>query len=255
MSCNRVVVWFSCGAASAVAAKWTVLKYGKQTRVVYCDTGSEHPSNAKFLLDVQGWLGVDITILKSKRYKDIWDVFKKRRYLSGVKGALCTVEMKKMLRHEYQQPDDLQVFGFTVEEKARAKRFEENNPECFVEWPLIEKGYAKGDCLAALQRRGIELPEMYRLGYKNNNCIGCVKGQQGYWNKIRVDFPKTFDRMAKMERELNAAICKTYAGDGKRKRVFLDELDPKAGNYGKEPDISCGLYCAAELVDLEVCDQ
>ena len=23
---------------------------------------------------------------------------------------------------------------------------------------------------------GIEIPVMYRLGYNNNNCVGCVKG-------------------------------------------------------------------------------
>jgi len=92
-------------------------------------------------------------------------------------------------------------------------------------------------------RAGIEIPKMYQLGYKNNNCIGCPKGQSGYWNKIRVDFPEVFKRMSKVERKLNVAINKSYAGDGKRKRVFLDELEPDVGNYKFEPDISCGLLC------------
>jgi hypothetical protein len=68
----------------------------------------------------------------------------------------------------------------------------------------------------------------------------------GYWNKIRVDFPEAFERMAKTERELNVAICKSYAGDGKRKRVFLDELDPEAGRYDPLPDIECGVLCVNE---------
>ena len=84
---------------------------------------------------------------------------------------------------------------------------------------------------------------MYKLGYKNNNCIGCVKGQSGYWNKIRKDFPEVFARMAKVERSLNVAINKSYAGDGLRKRVFLDELDPKAGRYKSEPSLGCGVLC------------
>ena len=84
---------------------------------------------------------------------------------------------------------------------------------------------------------------MYLMGYRNNNCIGCVKGQSGYWNKIRKDFPDVFDRMAKKERELNAAINKKYV-KGKRIRVFLDELDPNAGRY-EEEKISCGLFCGA----------
>ena len=41
-----------------------------------------------------------------------------------------------------------------------------------------------------IERAGLRLPEMYRLGYANANCVGCVKGGAGYWNKIRRDFPE-----------------------------------------------------------------
>lgn len=92
---------------------------------------------------------------------------------------------------------------------------------------------------------------MYRLGYKNNNCIGCVKGQAGYWNKIRVDFPERFAEMAMIERELGRTICKKeWKENGKRhlKRIFLDELPSDLGRYDAEPDISCGIICqTAEL--------
>lgn len=37
----RRVVWFSCGAASAVAAKLAVEKYGDGCTVVYCDTSGD----------------------------------------------------------------------------------------------------------------------------------------------------------------------------------------------------------------------
>jgi hypothetical protein len=90
---------------------------------------------------------------------------------------------------------------------------------------------------------------MYKMGYRNNNCIGCVKGQSGYWNKIRRDFPGVFARMAATERELDAAICKREGvTDGKRwrERVFLDELPPDAGRYNAEPDIECGVLCVSE---------
>jgi hypothetical protein len=42
---SRIVVWFSCGAASACAAKLAVDKYGHEnTHVVYCNTLiTEHP--------------------------------------------------------------------------------------------------------------------------------------------------------------------------------------------------------------------
>lgn len=233
----RWVVWFSCGAASAVAARVTLLE-NPGAELVYCDTGSEHSDNKRFLLDVEKWLGTRVTVIRSDKYRDTWQVFTERRYLSGPKGALCTAELKKIPRFAFQRPDDVQVFGYTAGEESRAARFREQNFEVEMRTPLIDNGITKADCLATIREAGIELPAMYRLGYRNNNCIGCVKGGAGYWNKIRRDFPEVFDRMARIERELNASIVRR---DGER--VFLDELPVTMGRYESEPDIPCSLLC------------
>jgi hypothetical protein len=45
---------------------------------------------------------------------------------------------------------------------------------------------------------------------------------------------------------MNVAINKTYAGDGKRKKLFLDELPQDAGRGIKEPNIECGVLCISE---------
>ncbi len=219
---SRVIAWFSCGAASAVAAKLAIQKFGPaRVEVCYLETRSEHPDNERFLHDCEKWFGQEVERLSSDKYRNIWQVFEQRRYLSGVNGALCTSELKRMVAERYiRHGRDLEVFGYTVEESDRIRRFKENNPERSTCMILDERGLTKDDCLGMIDRAGIEIPAMYKLGYTNNNCIGCVKGQMGYWNKIRVDFPKTFDRMAKLERKLDAAICKSYAGDGERKRVF-----------------------------------
>ena len=190
-------------------------------------------------------VGREIKVLKSEKYSDIFDVFRKTRWLVGVGGARCTTELKKVVRKKYQKPDDVHLFGFTAEESKRIERFYDENPELNAEFPLMENGITKNDCLKIISDAGIEIPAMYRLGYRNNNCIGCVKGQAGYWNKIRKDFPEAFERMAKLERELNAAINKRYE-NGKRIRVFLDELSPDAGRKEPEPDIECGVLCVNE---------
>jgi len=241
----RQLVWFSCGAASAVAAKLAVEKY-PDCEVLYCDTLKyEHPDNMRFLRDVENWVGKRVKILCSKKFKDIYDVFNKTGWLIGVGGARCTLELKRNVRKNYQQDGDIHLFGLTADEQKRIDRFEDENGELEVEWILQEKGVTKSDCYRIIQRAGIELPAMYKLGYNNNNCIGCVKGQLGYWNKIRIDFPEVFNRMAQQERKMNVAINKSYAGDGKRKRVFLDELDPAAGRDVPMPDIECGVLCVS----------
>lgn len=82
---------------------------------------------------------------------------------------------------------------------------------------------------------------MYKLGFHNNNCIGCVKGGMGYWNKIRESFPNEYDKMAKLEREVGRSCIK-----GK----FLDELKTTEGRH--EPPIlpDCGTFCEIEFADL-----
>lgn len=237
---DRVIVWFSCGAASAVAAKKTVELYrGKTTlEVCYCDTLKyEHPDNMRFLLDVQSWIGQEIKLLRSGRYTDIMDVFRKRHMLRGPVFAPCTEALKKDVRIAYSSPGDIHVFGMTLDEQKRIDRFEQMNQQLYCEWILGDAGVTKSDCYRILTEAGIALPAMYKLGYRNNNCIGCVKGGAGYWNKIRIDFPARFDEMAQLERELGATICKVGG-----KRVYLDELPKSAGRYQAE-DIECGVLC------------
>jgi 3'-phosphoadenosine 5'-phosphosulfate sulfotransferase (PAPS reductase)/FAD synthetase len=228
----RNLVWFSCGSAS-FACLW-MLKDLPDLTVAYCDTGSEHPDNERFMLDAELACKVNVNVLKNNKYKDHFDVCRKERYLNGVNGARCTVELKKVLRFKYQQPDDIQVFGYTIDEKHRADRLVKAYPEINARFPLIEKGWNKQDCINLLHRLGIEIPVMYRLGYGNNNCIGCVKGGAGYWNKIRKDFPHKFNEMAQIEREVGHSCIK-----GK----FLDELPVDVGVEPKGYEMSCDFIC------------
>lgn len=171
-------------------------------------------------------------------------VWKKTGWLVGINGARCTTELKKLVRRKFERPDDIQIFGFTADEQDRADLFKRNNPEIDARFPLIERSLTKADCHAVLDKHGIAPHAMYALGYRNANCLGCVKGGIGYWNKVRVDFPDVFDRMAQLERELDVAILKDRRG-GVRKRLFLDELPHGTGRYEKEPSVECGLVCGS----------
>jgi len=244
---DRVVVWFSAGSTSAIAAKLSIDKHRMKYPVVvcYCDTGSEHEDNIRFVKDCESWFNHPITMLKSEKYEDIWDVFEKTRYLVGPQGARCTTELKKKLRQKFQRPDnDIQVFGFDGSEEKRANDFRKNNIEVILETPLLDQGLSKQDCLGLLDKAGIEIPAMYKLGYRNNNCLGCPKGYAGYWNKIRKDFPEIFERMSLVEQELDISIIRQkIKGQKERKRIFLKDLEPNAGRYSSEPNIECGVLC------------
>lgn len=241
----RIVAWFSCGAASAVACKLLLArrKPGEQIAIVRIYLPDEHPDNDRFARECEAWLRVPIIRRASSDYPGgCFDVWSRRRYMSGVAGAICTTELKKAVRHNFErewQPD-AQAFGFTMEERARAERFRANNPEVRLLTPLLDAGLSKADCLALIERAGIELPAMYRLGFANNNCIGCVKAQSPrYWNRVRQHFPERFDRIAGLADELGAKLVKVND-----ERIALSALP--VGLVDDQPEIEahCSLLCA-----------
>ena len=233
----RTIVWFSCGACSTVALERALKKYDNVIPV-YCFVGrdefsGEHPDNDRYSADVEKLFGVKIIRLQSKEYASPHDVYLRTRWINGERGARCTVELKKKLRFEFQQADDIQIFGYADDERPRQERFNKSFPEVTTDFILNDEGLSKAQCKGLVWKWGLTLPIMYQQGYNNNNCIGCVKGGKGYWNKIRVDYPDTFNKMAEIEREVGASCIR---------EVYLDELDPKAGNH-KTEDITCDFIC------------
>jgi hypothetical protein len=253
MKVQRIVCWFSCGAASAVATKIMLKQASKlfpDVPVVIANSPiiEEHTDNERFFNECQQWFGQEIIKLYNPQYpkgkNSIYEVFSRRNFLKGPNGAPCTTQLKRIPRGSFQEYGDLHVFGYDLTEIDRAQEFEEKNPTLQTYFPLIEAELTKADCLAMLQDANIELPAMYKLGYLNNNCIGCVKGGAGYWNKIRKDFPETFARMAKVEREIGHSILKNDDGP-----IYLDELKPNVGRYKDEPDIDCSFSCVMAKED------
>lgn len=238
-----MIVWFSCGAASAVAAKMAVSLYQESYEIVVvcCDTRpSEHNDNYRFSAEVEKWIGQPIQFISNEEFGTVDDVFEKHRYMAGPKGARCTVELKKKPRFAYAKPDDTHVFGFTFDEQKRVREFVQRNPELKLKWLLVENKIGKQTCYTMLQKAGIRLPEMYLLGFDNNNCPGCVKATSPwYWDMVRKHFPEVFARRCAQSRKLNVRLVEL-----KGTRIFLDEL-PQGPfkKRGKKENMSCGPEC------------
>jgi hypothetical protein len=232
------VCWISAGVSSFVAG-WLVKN--DVDRFIYIDVENQHPDSIRFVKDCEKVLGKEIEILRS-HYHSVENVISAFRFINGVYGAKCTEVLKKRVRKEWEyQHRDYEityVWGFDCTEKHRANRLEETMIEFHHEFPLIEKGLTKEDAHGILATLGIKRPLMYDLGYKNNNCIGCVKGGMGYWNKIRVDFPDVFQRMAALEREVGHSCLNG---------IYLDELQPDRGRIEEEVMEECSIMCHLAL--------
>lgn len=201
----KTVAWFSGGVTSAIACKLAIDEY-ENLDIVYIETGSHHSDHERFLRDCEKWYNKKITVIRSEIYQNVFDVINRTRFINSPRGASCTGRLKKNVRCKYEQDNPgikVQVFGFEYDKKEqnRANRHEQRYPEFQYYFPLIELQLTKRDCLDLLEEAKIQVPMMYRLGYLNSNCIGCVKGGMSYWNKIRQDFPHIFDEMSKRERE------------------------------------------------------
>lgn len=242
---DTIAVWFSCGAASAVAAKITLQKYDNlcNVRIVNNPVLEEHPDNLRFLKDCEGWLGKPIEFATNKNFPNASadEVWRKVRYMAGHKGAPCTVKLKKEARQQWETENhiDWHVMGFTIDERNRYDRFIQTERDNVLPI-LIEANINKARCFEILAAAGIKRPAIYDLGYPNANCIGCVKGQYGkYWNLVRKTYPETFKARCELSRELNVRLWKVSDDD----RRFLDELPEDYDDGQMVIDFECGIFC------------
>jgi 3'-phosphoadenosine 5'-phosphosulfate sulfotransferase (PAPS reductase)/FAD synthetase len=240
------VMWFSAGVSSAVAWK---LAADQIDAVFYIHIDDQEPDTLRFVQEVSQWVGTPVTILQHEKYKTVDEVCRKERYMSGIAGARCTLTLKKEVREKWERQNADKypfqyVMGYDAGETLRMNRVKEMNPEFQYLFPLADAKMHKEEVHQVLKASGIKRPRMYKLGYQNNNCIGCIKAQSpSYWNKIRVDFPEVFKIRAELSDELGVRLVKV--GDD---RVSLFDLDPNLGK-GLEPICDeCGLLCTPMIL-------
>ena len=236
------VCWISAGVSSFIAGYLA----GDVDEFIYIDVSDQHEDSLRFIKDCEKALGKKITVIRSEEYHSVDEAIRAAGIIKNPYNqfAPCTVFLKKRVRRLWEQQhaeyDITYVWGFDFNEKDRAERMKENEPEFEHEFPLIEKELSKQDVHGMADKLGIKRPVLYDMGYNNNNCIGCVKGGMGYWNQIRKDFPDIFESRAKMERAIGAAILKdSTTGEP----VYLDELEPNRGRMQEEIMPDCSIMC------------
>lgn len=240
------VCWLSAGVSSFIAGylvKDTVDEF------LYIDIDDQHPDSMRFIKDCEKVLGKKVTILKSNEYKNVEECvlsfggFMNRRTFF----APCTNYLKKRVRKQWEQEhseyDITYVWGMDLNEKNRAERLLDTMIEYNHEFPLIERQLTKAEAHGICEQLGIKRPIMYDLGYNNNNCVGCVKGGMGYWNKIRIDFPEVFEARAKLERKVGSTILKEADGTP----IYLDELPKNKGRMSEEISTECNIFCMLNI--------
>lgn len=255
---GKVLVWFSCGASSAVALKLAVEEFGAANVVAYyCDTSEdEHPDNLRFLADCERWAGVTIHKIKSEEFANVFDVFEKTGFVVSPEGARCTFELKRRLGARFRKIEDVNIYGFTADprEVERADTYLRNNFEQQLDFILIRNGVTKADCFEILKAAGIRPSDMYALGFNNANCRGCVKVRSlNYWLKVRHYWPARYARLAEVTRKLGVALIR-FQRDRQTIWMFLDEVPaewtPDLSDVTGEEGIDCGVLCSGQALEV-----
>ena len=229
------VSYFSAGVSSAVATK---LMVNEIDRIMYTHIDDQHPDTLRFVKDCEAWFGKPVEKWQSQT-RTVEEVCRKNSYIRSPKsGAVCTRVLKREVRYAFETAMKGRlriVWGYDCEETDRRDKIMANMVEYQHCFPLIDRRITKAHAHEILKANGIRRPAIYEMGYQNNNCVGCVKGGMGYWNKIRQDFPEVYAARAKMERDIGFPIL--------GRNTWLDELDPTRGR--NEPPVcdECGLLC------------
>jgi hypothetical protein len=203
-------------------------------KIIYIDIEDQHSDTYRFIKDCEKWFGKKIEILKSP-LGSVEKCCLSCQFIRSPHDAACTNRLKKRVRKQWEYENvgrHTYVWGFDCNEQHRAEGTTIAMTNYNHLYPILNK--TKIEVHGILKKAGIKRPFMYDLGYHNNNCIGCVRGGMGYWNKIRIDFPDIFLKRSIMERKIGAHILK---------ECYLDELEPNRGREQKIIVPDCGIYC------------
>ena len=219
------IVMFSGGIGSWAAAKLVAQKYGTDDLfLVFADVKGksidphvgEDEDTYRFIEEAAKNVGGTYIYLNEGR--DIWEVFKDKRFLGNSRLANCSHLLKQKPAREWLDahcnPDDSIIYvGIDWTETHRLPAIVKNYLPYKAQAPLTEPPYLdKHELIAWAQKEGIQTPRLYDLGFSHNNCGGgCVRAGQGQFKKLLETMPERFATWENKEQEMREFLGKDVA--------------------------------------------
>jgi hypothetical protein len=219
------VVMFSGGIGSWATAKRVAQAHGTSDLVLlFADVKGDNPSPHvgedpdvyRFLHDAAANVGGELVIVKDGR--DIWQVFKDKRFLGNSRQANCSHLLKQKPCRDWLEancdPEDTVVYvGIDWTETHRLPKIQANYLPYTAEAPLTERPYLdKDDMIDWATREDLAPPAMYAQGFPHANCGGgCVRAGQAQFALLHRINPERFRVWEDNERELREHLGKDVA--------------------------------------------
>lgn len=119
----KAIVTFSGGKDSLASLLWVRNNLTKDFITVFCDTGWEHPLTYKYIEEIRQQLGLNLVMLKSKKFDGMVDLARKKTRWPSSQRRFCTSELKTIPTIDYilDEVDDdiLMIQGIRAAESAK----------------------------------------------------------------------------------------------------------------------------------------
>ena len=237
------VVMFSGGIGSYITAKRVCAEVGSENVVllfsdVRGDTENPHigedEDTYRFIEEASAQLGAELVVVVDGR--NIWEVFRDRRFLGNSRLAPCSHELKqkpaKKWIFENTTPEDAIIYvGIDWSEAHRLTAVERGYAPWRVGAPLtVAPHLTKKQMIAECEADGIRAPRLYELGFNHNNCGGgCVRAGQAQFKRLLDTMPERFAEWEKQEEKMQDYLgvevtILSRSVNGKKEPLSLTEL-------------------------------
>lgn len=257
------IVMFSGGIGSYITAKRVCAAVGAENvTLLFSDVkgASENPhigedeDTYRFISEAAKLLGAELVMLNEGR--NIWEVFKDKRFLGNSRLAPCSAELKqkpaKQWIHDNTDPADTIIYvGIDWSEEHRMAAVVRGYAPWRVGAPLtVAPLLTKAQMIAEAEAEGLKAPRLYELGFKHNNCGGgCVRAGQAQFKNLLEVMPERFAEWEKQEEKMQDFLgvpvtILSRVVDGKKQSLSLTELREMAENQPALIDLEdVGVSC------------
>ena len=163
-------------------------------RIIFCDTGVEHPNTYEYL----DYL-FKIFKIETLHHPEgtMLEYCQKYKLLPSIKYRWCTTLFKIQLtaRHLRGTPH-IKVIGIDYGERKRAK-------DNTVEYPLITRKMDRQNCIEVIAKAGLKIPP-------KSSCWLCPAQTITELRLLKYQYPEKFKMLIDLEKEAQARNAKIY---------------------------------------------
>jgi hypothetical protein len=226
--------------------------------IVFSDTGGERPETYRYIEQFSAWLKTKgypaITVARAGHTLED-DCYRYNRLPSiayGFKG--CSGKFKTEPQAKYVNNWEparaawangrkvLKLTGYDADEPHRAEGGARQDNKYWYRYPLIEWGWGRDECLAAITRAGLPLPG-------KSACYFCPSNTKDEIKTLQREHPDLLARALAME-DMGLRGAETIAGLGRR-FSWRDFIEGKPIPLFAETETPCECYDGCAIDDEE----